>query len=107
MTLTILMLAAVGILLWPVWRAMFCMTIHRNLKMVHVAGGEHLVICKDCDCGREIKCGLRVLVLTNWYFKRPLWAMPFFAVMYLIALVHMSITHRDGSFEYPPEHCRG
>ena len=82
--------------------AFICMAIHRSQKMVHIEGGEHLVVCKICD-EKGHKDELKNLILTLFYFNRAL-TFPFILPVIPIALLTERLTGRPGSFEHPPEH---
>ena len=82
-------------------QAVWCMTFHRDLKMVHVKGLNHGMTCQTC--GESIG-SMRNWFLTAFYFQ-PWWMivlLPFIP----IALAHKKITGHKGRIEHPPEHCR-
>lgn len=88
--------------LYAFWQAFICMTIHRNLKMIHDSGGEHLIVCKICkkDTNQDTKNN----ILTFWYFRKPLRHVPILLLMFVVGGLHLLITKQQGSFEHPPEH---
>lgn len=82
-------------------RAFICMTIHRNLKMIHISGGEHEVLCKTCQ--GEIS-SIENIILTYWYFNTGWYDFLIFLPMTIAAAFHKLLTGWPGHFEHPPEH---
>lgn len=91
------------------FRAVLCMGVHRNLKMVHGEGGEHLVTCGTCDYKHSKRTVLsKNMILTHWYFRRDsLFSFLSSLVFVPIGVLHRSITKREGKIEHPPEHAAG
>ena len=81
-----------------------CMTFHRNLKMIHVDGKEHLITCKTCE--KKKYQDLKNKFLTILYFNGGWWTAPFMIPVVIVSFIHIFITGRKGSFEHPPEHGR-
>lgn len=85
-------------------QAFMCMAFHRNLKMIHVSGGEHLLTCMTCE--KKKWQDIKNEFLTILYFNRSLLALPLMIPIMIVGSLHQLITGKQGSFEQPPEHRR-
>jgi len=83
-------------------RAFVCMTIHRNLQMIHLSYSDHGIICKTCQA-KEAN-DIKNTFLTFWYFGPGWCTFPFIMTMTSTAAIHQWLTGRPGHFEHPPEH---
>ena len=87
------------------WKAVVCQTVHRNMKMVHVDGYEHLITCQTCGLKTSSIIELKKnLILTHWYFAPRIYDVPMFILFFIVGCTHKALTRREGSFVHPPEH---
>jgi len=85
--------------------AFICMSIHRNCKMIHVNGGDHLIECKTCDSKKsEYVKNVKNQIQTFFYFNRSLADLPFMLPVMVVGVVHCFLTGQEGNFEHPLEH---
>ena len=80
-----------------------CMAIHRSQKMIHISGGEHLVVCRICE-EKGRKDEVKNLILTLFYFNSNLLTAIFLLPVIPVAMLSEWLTGRPGSFEHPTEH---
>lgn len=85
--------------------AFWCMAVHRNQKMIHIFGKEHLLVCRTCDLrGKEDNA--KNLILTFFFFHRNLLTALILLPVVVVAMVNALWTGRRTHLEYPPEHSQ-